>query len=362
MILKFKIVLILIFLMIGQNSQAQLRCSELFQKTNFLGQIVNIEVAEKKILRKLERREFAEVIDSLNSKTNNNIFKTSIDQIINPDLTDKNLWQQVKLRKQAYSLGQKLKELRNANEWTQYEFDNFSKKLSKISYLTDSTVLKTMTEKEKVIFLQARHSALSKGLEAYFFQESTTPLTVRKKIFQWMMLPFQAIWWRWAFAPVNMPKLNGSVMTAEDATALLWEGPQNRPDLVEKYSLTFKDKPISFYLNIFSSAQAKHYFNSTATLYNYGILITSLAALPMYGYLTFTELKAEGVAQATTLLTPTLKMAQEMDRMDFNKLAEEKDLNNTIELFRSKKQRDPTAEEIVRIKILIKKRIESQGR
>ncbi|MBC7465389.1 MAG: hypothetical protein H7256_05300 [Bdellovibrio sp.] len=338
MLLKIKILFILISILLVQNSEAQLRCSDLFVGDKYT---------------------YAKVIDSINSENNKNIFNNDFDKILNPDLTDKNLWQELKLRKQAFFLGRKLKELKDAGEWNQYEFDNFSKKLSKLSYLTDLNVLKTMSKNEQIIYLQARHSALSEGLENYFFKNTSTPITVRKKIYHWMMVPFQAVWWRWVFAPAVMPKLHGRVLSAEDASALLWEGPQKRADLVDKYSLNFKDMPASFYLNIFSTAQGKHYFNSASTLYNYGILAVALGAMPIYGYLAFTEVKATGTTQAVTMLSPTLKSSEEAARVNYSQLAADKDLQNTIELVQLKLKRELTPEEINRIKARQAKKLEN---
>jgi hypothetical protein len=326
-----KFLSILFFLIISKNSEAQLRCFNLFES----------------------KQSYAQVIDSINSENKNKIFQTELSSFFDSDKRNVNYFEKYKMWRRDSKLSKQLKQLKNAGDWSQYDFDNFTKNLLKLSFLSDSNAMTEMTQSEKIIYLSARQKVLSEGLRKFFFQERTTPISIKRKIFEIIMVPFQDIYMRWTMAPFYMPKLNGPGITMLDAQKLLWDGLENSPEIIQKYSLSTEGKDLLFYLKIFSTPEAKFYFNRASSMYNWGLLTALLVGPSLYFYSTVERLQDDGNRHAAELIAPMLNHSKEIANTDYHQLAAEKDLTNMIENFKLQFGRDPSPHELEFIKKVI---------
>lgn len=296
------------------NSEAQLRCFNLFTENK-------VETPQY----------YAEVIDSLNLKYNNFLFEASLSEALRPDLDNKSFPQQTKARYQAFKLRRMLKTLKSSEFWDQYDFENFAKKLERLTFLSDLSVTKTMTLKDKTLYLQARHSLLAKGLENFLFFDSKTSPSMKRKIFNWVMVPFKDIYLRWTYALFYMPKLNGAVLPVNIATKIAWEGLDKNQDLLKPY---------------LRNSQFKSFFNVFSTTYNYTLVAALFIGLPAYSYFTYTQIQEKGSAQVQILFKPLVQHSEELAKTNFHVLASEKSLQYFKEEFVLKFGREPNAEEL----------------
>ncbi|MFZ3231340.1 MAG: hypothetical protein WA160_14115 [Pseudobdellovibrio sp.] len=317
--MNLKIFAILFSIFMFQNSEAQLRCFDLFMP------IQNSSL------------HFAKRIDELNATSNNKLFNAELSQALKPDLADKQFSEQLKLRYRAFNLNRLLKKLKTAENWDRYEFENFAKKLEKLSYLTNSEVIKNLSKSDYIIYQQARHSLLADGLEGYFFNDANLSTSLQLKIFDLIMMPFKDIYFRWTYSLFSMPKMNGAILPPDIAAEVLWKGVNNTRDLVAPYLV---------------QTNGKHYFNVFSSAYNWALISALFLGAPTYGYLTYTDLEAKGQTQAIALFTPMLKQSQEAANQDYHVLAKEKESKYFIQEFRLLKNRDPNPQELEIIKRL----------
>ena len=308
---SFLSIFVLIF---SLNSEAQLRCLNIF----------SVAPAGSPLY-------YAEVIDSLNSKYNHFILEKNITDFLQPDLTNKSWTAQTKARYRAFKLRRLLKPLRNAGSWDLYDFENFSKKLEQITFLSDKSVTKEMSRNDRILYLQARHSLLTKGLESFLFTGTDAPPSMKRKIFTWVMIPFKDIYSRWPFALLYMPKLNGALLPLDLAAKVAWEGLDKNRDLLQPYLL---------------HSQFKSFFNTFSVTYNWTLVAALFIGLPAYSYLTYSNLQEHGSEQVQMLFGPLIQQSEEMAKEDYHTVASQKSITHFKEDFRLEYGRDPNDEEM----------------
>lgn len=346
--MNFKVLFFLFLFAFTQNSEAQLRCFNLFatNQQDYQTSKPKKEIKEKKI------QNDAKIIDAINSYYNQNIFEKNFSAVLNG--YSKNIFEDVKLSYQAAKLRKALKELKNAGDWNDYEFENFSKKLLKISFLSNPEVIDKMEPAERAIFLQAKHTALTEGLKSFFFEGTNTSEKVQRTVFQWIKFPFQKVYLRWLIAPVKMPTLNGTVISLPDAEKLLWSGTKNNPEIVAKYKLSglydyldFRNKTFRDYFNVFSTAQGKQAFNTyLSPMYNWSILSAVIISFSAYSYLTYGEIMEAADQKSQQTMAPTVKFSEDAAKADYNDFALKRDIANYTSVVQMKYHRDPTPEEL----------------
>lgn len=321
--MNFRIVLFLLGSIFFQYSEAQLRCIHLFSS----------------------KEVHAELIDQINDRYNRNIFNKPLVTVLDVESLNRNIFQDFQARRQSVKLGRLLKQLKNAGEWDAYEYDQFAKKLSQLSFLTTRTSDEGMTATEKIYFQKAQQDALAYGLEKFFFEGAKAPVTVKRKVFDWFLWVIHDVRTRWLSAPFNMPKLNGRVLTEDDIAKILWNGSQNVPEVTAKYELDWT-KPVQTTFNIFSTAPGKYYFNKASKAYNWALVSAIFLGVPSYVYVSYTTMVAEGQAHATAILTPALNSSAAASRADQHLLSVQRELDLFAESVRFKKHRDPTEQEM----------------
>jgi len=371
--MAIKIFLFLLSFVLIQNSEAQLRCFDLFAGNE----------------------SYAQVIDQLNAKFNKNIFSTDLQSVLSPQVYDPSILEDFKIQNQKFRLKKALKQLKNADEWTRYDFEKFSKKLLKLSFLLNDSFLKDIPSEQRLLFIEARHAALARGLEDFFFHDApATPKSIRQKVFSWLVEALRPVYWRWALVLVKVPKLDGVVMTPEDAALILWQGTENRQDLIEKYDLVnLKEKLLSLDASSLSfskwkdvtksipemslvdwknsatsasrslrsviflnSIKGKYYFNSLGTLWNYSVLTMTLATIPIYGTISFIELKESGEIKAAQFYEPLIHATQAAAQVDQHQLNIEKDMQDFSEKVWKIKHRMPTSNELKKYRQMLEEK------
>ncbi len=286
--MKLKNVFFSVLFVLSINSEAQLRCFNLFTTE---------EIGTSKY--------YATVMDALNEKYNNFLFNENFAEKLENNFENKSFTAQTKARYQTFKLRRALKTLKSVGAWDRYDFDNFSRRLEQLTFLTDLSLLKDMSRQDKILYSQARHSLISKGLEEFLFSGSKAPESVKKKAFNWFMVGLNEVS-RWSFALLYMPKLDGSLMPIDVAAKIAWEGLDNNRQLLEPYK---------------KHSQFKSYFNIFSSTYNWAVVGAIFIALPAYGYLTFKDLQETGNQQAAALFTPLLAHAEQMAKTDYHQTA-----------------------------------------
>ena len=306
-----KVLIALLVLFVTLSSEAQLRCFSLFA-TNEIN----------------SPQYFAEVVDTLNSKYNDFLFTENLIEKIESA-------PQLKARYQAFKLKRMLKSLKGSSNWDRYDFENFATRLERLTFLTDSSVIKNMTSQDKILYVQARHTLLARGLEDFLFVNTTTTPSMKRKIFEWVMTPFKDIYSRWTFAMFSMPKLNGAVLPAELAAKIAWEGLDKNSEALKPYLL---------------HSQFKSYFNVFSVTYNWSLVAALFIGFPTYAYLTYSDLQEKGTQQVQVLFSPLVQHSQEMAQTDFHQLASEKSIQYFTNEFKLQYGREPNAEELAIVK------------
>ncbi len=314
---SFVSILVLVF---SLNSEAQLRCLNIFSTT----------VPESP-------HYYAEVIDALNSKYNHFILDKKITDFINPDLASKSFSEKTKARYQAFKLRRLLKPLKNSGSWDRYDFENFAKKLEQITFLTDTSVTQAMSRSDRILYMQARHSLLAKGLESFLFTGTDVAPSMKRKVFTWVMTPFKEIYSRWPFALFYMPKLNGALLPLDLAVKVAWEGVDANRELLKPYLL---------------HSEFKSFFNIFSATYNWTLVAALFVGLPAYSYITYSHLQEHGSQQVQMLFGPLVQHSEEMAKTDYHTVASEKSMHHFKKDFREAYGRDPNEEEMNLVKKL----------
>ena len=283
------------------NSEAQLRCFSFFTSAN------------------LESPQYyAEVIDQLNSKYNNFLFEKSLADSRLPELISKSFSERTQARYQAFKLNRILKSLKSSSSWDKYDFENFAKKLERLTFLTDTSVTIGMNRQDRVLYEQARHSLLAKGLENFLFVDTKASQSLKLKVFNWVMVPFKDFYNRWTYAMVFMPKLNGALLPDDLAAQIAWQGLDRNREFVAAYLL---------------HSEFKNFFNVFSATYNWTLVAAIFVALPAYSYLTFTEIQETGNAKVQALFDPLLQQSKEMAQVDYHQRSNELTLKFFTEEF-----------------------------
>lgn len=330
-----KIFFLLIFSFITINSEAQgLRCFDLFAQS---------QVASQKNSAPF----YAEVIDSLNEKYNSFLFKKSLSEILAPQLNDAPFFERTVARYQAYKLRKVLKDLHEFDQYLNpraeidvYALEKLSVKLEKLSFLSDPSVTENMSYTDKILFRQAQHSLLSQGLKRFLFSNEPLPAPSKlKRIYKLVITPFKDIYFRWTYAVLVAPKLNGATIPFEIMEKVVWEGYENNKALLAPYLL---------------KTQSKHFFNVFSTSYNWIMVGTLLFTVNHLAQTTYHDVYLAGREKAVQMLTPGLEHSEKIAQTDWAHFKETRRLDNYLIEFRNNYQREPTAEEMIIIKQLLK--------
>ena len=210
----------------------------------------------------------------------------------------------------------------------------------------DDSVVKTLSVKDRAIYLQARHSLVSQGLEKFFFDSVTYQnRSLKKKFYDAVMAPFSMVYMRWTTAWMMMPKLNGSIIPLELAQKMAWDGLEAHRKELESYSL---------------NSQFKNSFNLFSKVYNWSIVSAVFIGLPVYSHFVYQDLVQKGNQQVQVLMAPLLEQSQKAAEADYQKMAIDKTKNHMLELFKAKYQREPNSEELKLIDQIIAKKFSSQ--
>jgi len=309
-----KLIVTVFLLMISLNSEAQLRCFDLFTQAE----------AESS-------QYYAEVIDSLNEKYNHFLFSKNISESLTPNLEGSSFSARTGARYQAFKLNRLLKKMKSADSWDRYDFEKFAKKLEQLSFLSDPSVTKGMTFKEKLLYRQARHSLLAKGLESFLFDGTKALPSFKRKVFNWVMTPFKDIYSRWTFMMFYMPKLDGAILPVEIAAKVAWSGVDANHDLLEPYM---------------KHSQFKYFFNVFSASYNWTLVAAIFVGLPAYSYMTYSDLQEKGAQQVQILFEPLVTHSEQMAKTNYHELAREQSLAHFKADFRVQFGRDPNEAEL----------------
>lgn len=329
-----KILFILIFSLVTIHSEASgLRCFDLF--------------ATNQANSKKESAQFyAEALDSLNEKYNHFLFKENLADILEPKTQDAPFFERTKARYQAYKLRKTIKALFDFDTYSNrkadidiYTLEKLAVKIEKLSFLSDESVTEKMTISEKILYRQAQHSLLSQGLAKFLFSnEPLPPPSKLKKIYKLIMTPFKDIYFRWTYALVILPKLNGATIPLEVIEKVVWEGYEQNKSLLEPYLL---------------KTQSKYFFNIFSTSYNWIMAGTILFGVGQFVNSTYYDVYIQGQVKAEQMLSPNLEQSEKMATKDWQQYQQEKRLENFLTEFKLKYQREPTSEEMQMIQKLI---------
>jgi hypothetical protein len=279
---------------------------------------------------------FAEFIDSLNKQSNTFLFEKSVAAHIHANLTELVFTDRVSARYRAFKLRRILNELKAADKFDTYDFENLSLKLERLTYLTDPTVTDSMPSEDKIIYKQAQHSILSKGLENFLFDSNShATRSMKSKFFEALMVPFKDIYSRWYYSFLNMPKLNGAVLPFDLAMKIAWSGIENNKALLEPY---------------FKSAKFKNYFNKFSKSYNWMIVTAIFAGIPAYVYYTYKTAIEKGHQHFASAMVPVEENIVQVQVSVHSEIDGKKRLKNFIVNFKKKNNREPTRSEIDFIK------------
>ncbi len=277
---------------------------------------------------------YADIVDGLNVRNNHFIFEKNLSQFVSADLENKNLPARTKARYQAFRFRRLLSEMKTAESWDRYDFEIFAKRLEQLTFLSDASLTKKMSLNDRILYRQARHSLLAKGLENFLFDGTKASLSVRQKVFNWLMIPFKDIYSRWTFAFIMMPKLHGAILPLELAERIAWEGLDANRELLAPY---------------LKHSQFKSFFNVFSSTYNWALVGAIFVGLPAYSYWTYTQLAERGAEQVQILFTPMLEQSKRMAETDYHQVAEEKTKTHFLEEFKLQMGRDPNQTELALI-------------
>lgn len=323
----------LLLTLVTLNSEAQgLRCFDLFAQN---------QVTAKKD----SYRFYAEAIDSLNAKYNGMLFKKNVSDILEPQLADSPFWERTSMRYRAYKLRKVLKKLHDFDQYLNssaeadvYSLEKISVQLEKLTFLTDESVIQKMSLSDKILYRQAQHSLLSQGLARFLFSnDPLPPPSTFKKIYTFVMIPFRDIYFRWTYAAINLPKLDGAVIPLEVLEKIAWEGVDNNRELLAKYLL---------------KSQSKYFFNVFSVSYNWIMAGTLFVAAGHFADSAY-DVYAQGQIKAQQMLEPGLEQSSKIAQTDWVQFKQKRRLENFLIEFRNEYHREPTAEEMTWINQLI---------
>lgn len=282
--------------------------------------------------------DLATQLDQLNGAFNRSVFGKSLVEILNEDHSKKPFFQRLKGKKQSEELNLALKQLNQSGNWSKSDFENFARQLEKMSFLEDSTATKNMNLKEKLVHRQLRHSILADGLQNFIFGTKTVAPGVKKRVYDMISRPFKHKWMKWAFVWSHVPQLNGQVIPADLAMKIAWDGVKAHEAELAPYMKTIIGKAM---------------FNGFGAVYNKAIIAAVIAGV----YITYNDqqdemLKAaeEAIAEAQGARQATAKSAKDGH---YPEMGADQDLKNSIEVFKEKHGREPTALEIESIKLAL---------
>lgn len=327
--MRFILTSFFILMMSFNSGAAGLRCFNLFSK-NEQGTI-----------------EYnAEFLDLLNTQADGALFQKKLSDSLETNLDDQNIFSQGVARYRAFKLRRLVKKLNEAGNWDRYDFENYSKKIERLSFLMDNSIAKNMSSRDQVLYRQAQHSLLAKGLENFFFdKQSKVNPSVRQKIFQSIMVPFKDIYMRWTYAWMLMPKLNGAVIPVDLAMKVLWEGVDAHRAELQPYILR---------------AQTKNFFNTFSVVYNWSLVTAIFVGLPIYSHYVYQDIQVRGNEQIKVLFQPLVEQSQAAAQKDYVEVSKTLMRKNFYESFQAKYEREPTAYEKDLIEVAIAKRFSTK--
>lgn len=321
---------------LASENNMKLRCSDLFFENTF-------------VKAKKSGPFYAEALDSLNQKYNHFIFTDNIAEISKPNLQNLSLIDNISARLKARKLNKVLKELHDFDQFLNpraldsvYRLEKLAAQLEKLTFIIDHSQLQNMNRTDKIAFKQVQHSLLTKGLSEFLFINNPKITEPQKQSLRSIiMAPFQRVYMRWILSPIIMPHLDGAVIPYEVMEKVVWDGYDKSKHLLAPYLKTTNGK---YAFNVFSST------------YNFLIVSYIVISSVNWTYNVTTETYAaynRGVANAEAMLRPSLENAKHLATKNMSEDYRSDALQISIELFKERIQREPTAEEIASIKQLI---------
>ncbi len=292
---------------------------------------------------------YAEALDYLNSKYNNILFKNSVLELAQPDLKNLSLIENLNTRYKARKLRKTLIELHaldqslNADAKAKiYNLEKLAVQIEKLSFLMNDSLIKNMSVADRIIYKQVQHSVLTKGLSDFLFTRGVQLSTTNKaRIKDIILAPFKKVYLRWIVSPIMMPHMDGAVIPYEVVEKVVWDGLENSKEILAPYLKTTRGK---YAFNIFSSTY-NHLFTGFIVISSVTWIHTT--TVEMY------EAYNRGVANAEAMLKPALENSKTLAHKDLSAEYKNDTLQISIELFKERRQREPTAKEIEMLKQLI---------
>ncbi|MGZ5279674.1 MAG: hypothetical protein ACXWC9_07020 [Pseudobdellovibrionaceae bacterium] len=285
---------------------------------------------------------FAQRLDSLNEMHNNILSNRDLVSILNNDPSNLPFFQRMKARSHTKKLTKMLAELKDSKKWNNYELGVFAYKLEKLAFLSDPTVLNTMSVTDRNTYRQVQHSILVNGLKNYLFDGKQVPASLQRKVWNAVTIPFRTMYARWYFAMLVMPKLRGAVIPPDLAMNVAWHGFEANRQALKPYRAHSNFKA---FFNVFSSA------------YRWTVLTAIFVGLPAFGFYS----AAEGQAQVNRFLSPVVHEVEQMGKVNFVKWAADRELQYFVEEFKLNMGREPTAQEFDVMKVMLKAQRASQN-
>ncbi len=295
---------------------------------------------------KIEPVQVAAILDYLNLKFNKFMFSDSVMDRMDPKTSDLAFASRTKARYQAFKLKRILKELTDTST-EKYELDNLAKRLVDLTFLSDPTVTKEMSFNDKKLYRQAQMSIIRNGLERFLFNDKPVPPTLKRKIFNLVLVPFKQQYFRWTMAFIYMPKLNGIVMPYELAAKIAWYGLDANRDALKPYVKTILGKS---YFNVFSS------------VYNWSLVTALFVGLPTYGVYKWDQWSEEGFQKVRPALEQMHQNSNEMATPGYaDKKAEEIAYKLFADGFEVNHKRKPNATEQQLMHDIVRERMAAQN-
>jgi hypothetical protein len=275
---------------------------------------------------------FARQFDELNELSNGRLSKRSFAQLLTEDHSEESL-----IRK-GYSLWQRrqvalfLKEVSESGNADIYELENLSRyMLDKLKFLADTEATRGMNPVEKAFDKQARHSALTLGLEHFIIGKRKVSPTVRKRLYRLIAFPFRHKWMRWMMIMASVPHMNGTVLPWDLAMKILWEGQAAHQAELEPYLATTLGKAT---------------WNGFAFIANRVMIATVLLAIPTF-YYQRQEMKELAIQQGIARVTPEYEASKVMAAPGFyENIRDQLELKHVNEGFRAKYGHYPNKKEL----------------
>ena len=292
---------------------------------------------------------YAEALDELNAKYNSFLFKESALKIVNPDLQDLTLLENIRARYRARKLRKILIQLHDYDQYLDvkaksntYALEKIAVNLEKLTFLMDESVVKSLASSDRAIYRQLQHSLLSQGLSQFLFtKDLALPQSQIKTIISKIMTPFKKIYLRWLLSPVMMPHLDGAVIPYEVIEKVIWQGYENSREDLAPYLKTIR---------------GKNSFNVFASTYNWMVAAMILSSTVSWVYTTSIESYSaytQGEIRATQTLETANKSADVLANKNLSKEYFEDTLKKSIEIYREKRGKDPSAQEVEMLKQLV---------